>query len=279
MKEFPEIIFKLLHGIFAIVLLIIVVAVVYIDLDIDGVRVIHHSLGESHIMVSGPSPELRVNNVRPFIQDPYWGVYIDPVYFDLVLPRKYNTVDVVLKYKADGIPLIQLGAQTSRDGWNFAWNGVQNLPFEEIEWPCLHDVEREWWLCQKQENYSSIENFLLAPPANSKILNYNFPLPEGFSRLKVTGYNHLIDLEEFDYLIAKYTSPTFGDDWMYSTASYSIDSLYQEGRKLHFVISAPGINDRGQIMQINSIEFILRKDPINKSNIGEKIISALRRIF
>ena len=279
MKEFPEIIFKLLHVVFAIALLGIVISVIYIDLDVDGTRVIEHSLGSEHVMVSGPNPELRVNNIKFFTKDPYWDVYIDPVYFDMVLPRRYDSVDVVLEYQADGVPFIQFGAQTSEDGWNFAWNGVQNLLFENINWPCLRDKERAWWLCQKQANYSSIENFLLGPPKNAKIVNYNFPLPEGFSRLNVSGYNHLLDLEKFDYVIAKYSEPVSSGDWTYATSTYYIDTLYKDGRKLKFVISAPGLNDRGQSIKIKSLKFILRKEPITWGNVGEKIFLAIKRVI
>ncbi len=277
MLDLKDIFLKFLHVIFALGLVYLVVAVFYIDLDTDGVRIMSHSVNNQHAMISGPEPELRISEIRSFANKPYWEMFIDPIYLNLTLPRQYDTVDVVIKYKAEGVPFIQIGAQTSETGWNFAWNGIQNLDFENIDWPCLRDEERNWWLCQRSQNYSSIENFLLGPPRYGRIVNYNFLLPDGFGKLNVVGYNHLVDLENFDYVIAKYEAPNTSGEWTESVSTYSIDSLYQAGRDLRFVISSPGLNSRGQSIQIQSIDFVLHKYPETWASFKQKLKGKLKR--
>jgi len=268
---------KFLHIALALGLTYLIIAVFYIDLDTDGVRIISHSLSSPNAMVFGPEPEQRFAEVQSLTSDSYWNVYIDPIYFTLTLPRQYDFVDIILHYQADQVPFIQLGAQTSATGWNFAWQGVQNLNFENITWPCLHDEIRNWWLCQRDPNYSSIDNFLLAPPRYSRILNYNFNLPDGFDNLNIADYNHLINLDDYDYVIAKYKSPNIELNWIESVVTYNISDLYQPGRELKFVLSAPGINDRGQIIKIKSIDFVLHKSPETLDSIWRKLKNKFKK--
>ena len=259
-----------LHALFAIGLLSIVVYVVYLDLDLDGVREIRHTLDSQHVMVKGPTPEVRVLENKGFVSENYWEIIIDPVYFHVFIPRQYDRVVVELEYMADAVPLIQLGGALGKTGWNFAWHCVQNTALDTIDWPCLRDEDRGWWLCQKNPQYRSIENFLLAPPRYAKIVNYNFALPEGFERLAIDGYNHETNLETYDYIIAKYTPPAIEGDWKRSVAEFSFDELYQSPDGLQFALSAPGIDDRSQKVNIRSITFRYEKDPMTLRDVWRK---------
>lgn len=246
--------------------------VVYLDLDLDGERILSHSVSSEHVMVTGPDPELRVLTTKGFVGDQFWQVIIDPVYIHSFIPRQYDTVEVVLTYRADTVPLIQLGGAVGESGWNFAWHGVQNKALEEIEWPCLRDEEKQWWLCQRVPQYRSIENFLLAPPRSARVVNYNFPLQEGFDRLRIDGYNHETDLDNYDYFIAQYIPPSTSGDWNIARAEFVFSELYQSPEGFEFVISAPGIDDRSQTVDVKSIDIIYKKDPMTINDVWQRVL-------
>lgn len=263
-------IITLLRIVLPLGLIVLVVFFIYKDLDVDGKRVVTHTPLDQHVLVTGPEPEIRLANSGLLSASQYWSVIIDPVYFKIILPYAYTAVDVTVEYQAPGVPLVQLGGLSDAKGWNFTWQGMQNDLFEAIEWPCIHDQERNWWLCQEQESYASIDEFLLSPPRGAQILNYNFSLPEQFDRLSVSGYNTEIDYQDFDYLIADYQMPTTQGEWSSQTLSYDIQELDTEQNTVQFALSAPGLDDRGQAVQVRAITFTLHKEPLTFSLFMQK---------
>lgn len=266
------IILKLVHIVCAVGLVILMAFILYRYIDFDGVRVVEHTLDSPHAMVKGLEPQIRWLPVKDKENGwQYWEVLIDPVYVTILPLRRYDSVKIKMVYKADDVPLVQIGGLVDASGWDFAWQGVQFSPIESRIWPCLQDEARGWWLCQKEPQYRSIENFLLAPP-NAKILKFNFQLPEGFDRLPISDYTADMDVEEYDYLIADYTPPIVRDDGWYETElEFSFDALDANKDGFQFVLSAPGIHTRGQRVSVRSLVFTFEKEPMTITDVWQKI--------
>lgn len=274
------IVVRLCNALAAIGLIVLIGYLVYVDIDVDGKRVVQHGPLGNHILVDGPGPEQRVTDLTLHTDGSYWTITIDPVYFQVILPYHYDSIDVAITYRAPGVPVVQLGSLASEKGWNFFWQGLQNEVLVNLDWDCLRDMERGWWLCQRDVAYSSIEDFLLAPPRNARIINYNFPLPEGFDRLDVMGFNHELDFEQFDYVIATFTEGVTDGDWVRQELHFPIDSFDAESiSEVQFALSAPGLDSRGQTLDVKSIEFTLTKKPLTTEIVIEKGIRVLKRIF
>ena len=198
MKIWQIIIIKSLKILFPVGLIILVVYLIYQDLDFAGERLLVHSAASKSILVNGPGPDNRLAGVQSEQGEKFWTIIIDPVYWQLTLPRRYEEIEIEIVFQAPGVSLVQFGGLMTAKGWNYQWTGLKNDVWENISWPCLVDSERNWRLCQKEKNYQSIERFLLAPPTNKKISNYNFPLPEAFARLAVDNYNNQVDWQDDD---------------------------------------------------------------------------------
>lgn len=268
-----NLILKLLKFILPLGLIVLVLLLFVKDLDVDGKRIIVHAAGQKSLLVEGPEPENRVAGIQFESGEKFWVVTIDPVYFKLTLPRRYNEITAEITFQAPGVSLVQFGGLVSERGWNFYWQGLKNDIFEKIDWPCLVDLDRGWYLCQRVKNYQSIDDFLLAPPRGKKILNYNFPLPEAFSTLSVTGFNKQTDYKNFDYFIAKYYPPQLSGQWLRKKVNFPLEILYKQGNMVQFALSAPGIDKENKIVKIKEIKFILKKDPITWKNFLPKIIN------
>lgn len=249
------------------------------DLNVDGERVVLHSAENQSLLVEGPNPDTRVAGIESDEGDKFWVVTIDPVYWQLKLPRRYQTVGVEIIFQAQSVPIVQLGGLASQKGWNFYWQGMQNDIFERIDWPCLVDSDRSWYFCQRVKNYQSIDRFLLAPPGGRRILNYNFPLDENFAGLDVVGYNSEIDYHDFDYLIGIYKKPTPVGGWLKQEFVFPVHSLYSEGGILQFALSAPGIDKRHEVVKIKQLKFTLTKEPITWKNFIPKVSESLKNYF
>lgn len=277
MPFWQKIIVRFLRVVLPLGLLVLVSYAVYADIDVDGVRVIRHTAEKLHLRVVGPYPETRIAGVFKNAGDKYWEVAIDPVYFDVRLPRKYDTVEVELVYSADQVPLVQMGGLVNPKGWQFSWQGVQNKLLDGISWPCLVERDKGWFLCQKKKKYQSIDAFLSRPPSQGRILNFNFPLPDIFARAQTVAYHIGQDMDDFEYFIAQYVPPSKQGRWMVKRLSFPTSELYRQGDKLQFALSAPGIDQRSQTIRIKEIRFTLYKEPITRENALVKWRKFLKR--
>lgn len=276
MKIWQIIIIKSLKILFPVGLIILVVYLIYQDLDFAGERLLVHSAASKSILVNGPGPDNRLAGVQSEQGEKFWTIIIDPVYWQLTLPRRYEEIEIEIVFQAPGVSLVQFGGLMTAKGWNYQWTGLKNDVWENISWPCLVDSERNWRLCQKEKNYQSIERFLLAPPTNKKISNYNFPLPEAFARLAVDNYNNQVDWQDYDYLIGVYQPPVPVGEWWRQTLQYQVDDLYLAGNVVQFALSAPGIDKNNQLVKIKELRFILRKEPITARNFLPKLWQGLK---
>lgn len=256
-------------------LVVLIVFLFINDLDADGERVLFHSPEQKSLLVEGPKPDNRVAGIKSESGEKFWVVTIDPVYFTITLPHRYDEIGVEIVFQAPAVSLVQLGGLASERGWNFYWQGLKNDVFDNIEWPCLIDADKNWYLCQRAKEYESIDEFLLNPPLRRRILNYNFALPENFSRLPVAGFNKETDYHDFDYLIGKYQPPELNGSWWKQEISFPIDSLYRQKNAVQFALSAPGLDKENKIVKIKYIKFILKKKPLTWKNFFPKLMDII----
>lgn len=125
--------------------------------------------------------------------DYYQTLHIDPVYFDVELPRHFKQADVTLTYKNDYESLVELGLSRGEDDEHFLLKPLENKLLDKLiseqNWYSVRDGDR--LLLQKEPVYSSISSFLSNLPSDAKIATYNFYLP---SQYKINNYKPLSGL-------------------------------------------------------------------------------------
>ncbi len=271
MHTWQLVLLRILKVILPLGLFVVVGFLVYLDLDVDGQRIAIHAPADRSILVDGPDPDIRFAEVASDAGIKEWSILIDPVYWILRLPRRYDDVKVTLEYKAPQVPLVQFGGLANADKWEFAWRSVQNIALEQLEWDCLSEYHKQWYLCQKNVYYQTIEEFLLQPPVTAEIVNFNFPLPDTFAATRVTRYNHELALDDYDYVIALYTQPQEMDGWLRQEFVFPLSELDMVEDGVQFVLSAPGIDDRNEVVSVRSLTFELRKAPLTPTLLMRKI--------
>lgn len=102
----------------------------------------------------------------------YVTLVAEPAYFSVNLPDDdVRTVDVSLAYRNHGQDIFELGALTDIYSQSYDLKPIENALINESSWSSLRDGDRI--LLQRAETYASIADFLVNPPARSRIATYH----------------------------------------------------------------------------------------------------------
>ncbi len=260
-------------------LLCLIIWLVIQDIDPDGYREIEYSLENKSNLVTGPEPAARILGEFEDQGIKYWEAFIDPIYFDLYIPRLYNSITMEVVYRVHNQQILEFGGLGTDEGWNFTFRPGENELLNNLDWSCnkFNKVK----ICKNPDStspeltYQNIDEFW-RQLNDEKIILYFSPRPKNYE------YDYLnlnTDLSLYDYLITEYDgSEDFGNGWRRRKAFFSSEDLWLAGHKYKFILSAPELDQRGGEIQIASIKFILEKEPITWQNIPIKLKRLMARL-
>jgi hypothetical protein len=100
------------------VLLVVIGVLIILDINPSGKRTVFHSVIKPNGLVDGPRPADRLLGVVGNDKiTSAWEVAIDPVYFELYIPRLYQRITFELIIDPGEQDIIELGGLGSSQGW------------------------------------------------------------------------------------------------------------------------------------------------------------------
>jgi len=200
-------------------------------------------------------------------------LYIDPVYFDVKVPREFDTVTATLRWRNESQPIIELGARSVRGAWGFVMKPLQNKIIDGLQWPCTR-YDRVLF-CQKEVRYANLTSFFSNPP-ESGVVSYHYVLPETITN-DVMNVN--TDVNDYDFLIATYVPPVdLGDGLYEQPVTYDWRQFALHINEISFILSAPQLNQgHGQIV-VEDVSVLLHRDPLDWDGFWSYVKNQLKRL-
>lgn len=244
------------RGILIIVSVALVGWLAWQNLVPSGIMVLEHEKGNPNSPITDLHPEKRVIDLPEDGKNQrFW---VDPVYFDARAPRAFTKVKVDITWQNPSHPILELGANKTRNAFSFVLQPLQNKIIDNINWPCQRYGRVIF--CQKKEKYKSLAGFFTSPP-QEKILVYNYNLPPD---IKYEKMNVKSDLTNYNYLIATYSPPqNLGADWYRQEVEYDWTDFQIHINELGFLISAPELNKMGGQIVVGDIRVTLQRPPLD----------------
>lgn len=256
---------------------------VWYDINPSGQRKVNHSYSQTNNLVKGPYPVERLVKEKKTAKN-YWEVIIDPVYFDLYIPRLYQHIYFTLIFKlTNEKTVIELGGVGSNQGWQVTLKPAYNGFLESLNLNCqvFPDDFAQLSVCAGRKSLpgglkSPYEIFEIYPEA--EYVNYFFPLANhldsigSLSNLNIKKWDNSFNLSDFDFLVTSYVpAEDFGNGWKKATAIFSPEELWLNDHIYKFILSIPNLSKTNDTIKVQAVEFYLEKEPINKQNFQEKL--------
>jgi len=116
-------------------LLIVIGVLVILDINPSGKRIVFHSAIKPNGLVDGPRPADRLLGVVGNDMSAAWEVAIDPVYFELYIPRLYQRITFELIIDPGEQDIIELGGLGSSQGWQVSLKPAFDASLTSSEQP------------------------------------------------------------------------------------------------------------------------------------------------
>ena len=237
----------------------------------SGVLVLEHKKGDANSPITDLHPKKRVVDLPEDKESQRF--YLEPVYFDARAPRVFDRVKVNIIWQNQNQPILELGARQSRDAFAFVLKPLQNKIIDNLNWQCSRYDEIVF--CQKQSKYQNLSQFFNTPP-NEEVVTYNYSLPEN---IKSQNLSSLIDLADYNYLVANYEPPIdLGGGRYQREIEFSWRDFALYINEISFVISAPQLNKLGGQIVVDGIQVELERDPLDWQGFVDYIKDQLKRL-
>lgn len=262
---------------------------VWYDINPSGQRVVKHNFTKTNNLVRGPYPVDRLVEQKNVDGD-FWEVAIDPVYFDLYIPRLYQSITFTSIFKlTNNQTVIELGGLGSDQGWQITLKPAYNGYLENLNLTCRIFVDdlSQISVCAGRESLPTdittwSEIFDLYPDA--EYVTYFLPLTQHFAtadrldNLKIKQWENSFIASDFDFLITSYVPvEDVGDGWKKASAIFLPNELWLAGHIYKFVLSAPDLSNHAKTIKLREVEFYLQKEPITRNNFSDKLVRFWQR--
>jgi len=228
----------------------------YQNLVPTGILVLEYKKGSAISPLSDLHPQERTIELPE--DNSNQRFFIDPVYFDVKVPRAFDSVTVDITWQNQTQPILELGARKVRGSWGFVLKPLQNKIIDALDWPCQrYDAVI---FCQRQETYTNLSSLLASPP-KEKVLAYNYVMPQDVVH-DIMNVN--TDISDYSYLVATYKPPVLiGDNWYRKEVKYDWSDFALYINEISFLISAPELHKgHGQIV-LSDISITLKRGPLD----------------
>lgn len=149
--------------------------------------------GHHNGIISDLYPGNRLGNVGSEDGISYQEIEDDIVYFDVMLPRLYKTIDVEIIYRNPN-PILELGALIDKDEWVFKIETIENNLIDGLNWDVVSDENSI--LLQKEKEYESVADFYSNPPPGYRIATYQNDIVN--KNLKIADYEPSSELKTYE---------------------------------------------------------------------------------
>lgn len=248
----------------------------YQNLVPTGILVLHNKKGSAASPISDLHPAKRLIEINE--DDPphrrasnNQTFYIDPVYFDVKVPRRFDKIMVDIAWQNQAQPILELGARKARDEFNFILKPLQNKIIDTLDWSCgrFDGI----LFCQKEKRFQSLADYLAKPLG--RLVTYHYRPAE---KIKYDEMNVNSKIENYDYLIADYEPPeSLGNNWFKRRLEFNWEDFALYVNEISFVISAPELHQgHGQIV-LGDMTITLQRPPLDWEEFKKWVKKRLRR--
>lgn len=166
---------KKIKIIIIIAAILLVGGLLMIDFNPGGIRVFTSWAGKGNAAIRPLVPANRVQQESAQAAK----IVAEPVYLDVRLPQKYDSLTLELEVNNPQIPLLQAGLKVrgGRD-WNFYLQPLQHRQLDLLPWPKITNGNLTLW--QKYPKYSSIQEFLNNLNGNNRVATFNYDLKRDY---------------------------------------------------------------------------------------------------
>ncbi len=243
------------------------VYLIWYDINPKGIRDISHAIDKHHTLVNGPVPVDRLQT-----SEDYWEIFIDPVYFDLYIPRLYQRINFSLLMKNPGQPVVELGGLGSDQGWQITLKPGINDFIDNLNLDCQDFSEVQ--ICAGKKvlpaDLTAWDEILLLYP--DAVYSTYFFADQKLANHQVINWDNKFTNSDFDFLLTTYRKPVvLSEGWRLVQATFYPNELWLAGHIYKFVISAPNLAESGGRVLIRRVDFSLVKEPITLNNLGIKL--------
>lgn len=99
----------------------------------------------------------------------------DPAYFSLRVPRRFEKVEMTVRFKNDSArPIIEAGVLMDKKVWNYDLKPLDNSIIDDLSKKWSVSRSGDLLLLQRDKNFDSVEDFLKNMPNSEKIASYNY---------------------------------------------------------------------------------------------------------
>ncbi len=272
---------KIINLAMIIIVFIFLFFLVWYDINPKGQRKVIHTFDKTNSLIRGPYPDDRLNNQKQVGKN-YWEIAIDPVYFDLYIPRLYQRISFStifqLANNTNNDTVIELGGLGSDQGWQVTLKPIYNYNLENLKLDCKkfpYSPANDISVCAGRESLPvELNNWseILEKYPTAEYATYNFSSSR-LADLNIKKWEQNFTKEDFDFLLTTYQPVVdLGNNWKKGTAVFSPDELWLAGHIYKFIISAPDLTKNNQTIYLKSVEFYLEKEPITRQNFKDKLL-------
>ncbi|MFH1253214.1 MAG: hypothetical protein V1664_02680 [Candidatus Uhrbacteria bacterium] len=219
---------KLIVKFFQIVIILIPVGLFFWLLNIQlvpsGIFVVERIVNERSPFIDRMLPDARVEAVYQE-SDGDWVQKIigDPAFFFVHPQRSFEIVEAEIKFKNTNTPIVELGVLADPTTGAYTLEPLQNLIIDNSTW---FKIEKDGTiLLQREQKFSSIEDFLAELPPREQIATYHYGLAK-------------------PYRLANY-QPTDSEQTLEVSLRGSHEFYtYLKNEKLNFIFSYSDINQK-----------------------------------
>ncbi|MFH1315561.1 MAG: hypothetical protein ABIH67_04150 [Candidatus Uhrbacteria bacterium] len=149
------------------------------DLVPTGRLVINYDVGDLSPFVNRLLPGERALSPMK-LPDGHWAQQVidEPTYFTVEPPRHFDFVELELVWANDSVPIIEVGGVASEDGTQILLEPLQNLIIDQSDWYRIESGQTI--LLQRNEQFTSIEQFLDEVPDRDQIATYHYDLEQPY---------------------------------------------------------------------------------------------------
>ncbi len=169
MQDFYSI--KKIIRVIRFILILFIIGVIgwlfYKDFVPKGRLEIKNDFKKKSVLISGFYPENRIMAVEKDNDNYFQAIRIDPVYFDVNIPRFFKTAKVIIKYQNLAQNFFQIGLKNVNSDWDFLFKILEDNekgiePTEKDGWQIAEaDFELQPWFIEDNKLYFIISSPLL----------------------------------------------------------------------------------------------------------------------
>lgn len=164
-KELADKIIKIFRYVFIFFAIIVIFWLFYKDFVPMGKLEIKNDFRKKSVLISDLYPKNRIKKIEQEADDYQQVMRIDPIYFDVAIPRFFKTASVIIKYQNPSQNLFQIGLKDVKSDWNFSFKTLEDkenniAPYEAEGWKIAQaDFELGPWFINNNKLY-----FILSSP-------------------------------------------------------------------------------------------------------------------